>query len=77
MQADSFVPEELATFRQHVQQRLQEEEERLGRPITWVPPAQHNSAEAEATAGPPFAVIASRGTDLSVGRYCCSCVASM
>lgn len=67
--ADSFVPEELAAFRQHVQQRLQEEEERLDRPITWVPPAQHSSGEAEATAGPPFAVIASRGTDLSVGRF--------
>lgn len=62
------MPSELAAFRQEVQQRLSEEEARLGRPITWNPPVQQDDEEADAPAGPPYAVIASRRTDLSVGR---------
>ena len=61
------MPSELAAFRQQVQQRLREEEEKLGRPIMWVP-SQQEGEQAEAPTGPPFAVIASRSTDLSVGR---------
>lgn len=68
MQADTFMPSELAAFRQHVQQQLADEAEKLNRPIMWTPPPLEEDEQAGGHAGPPFAVIASSRTDLSVGR---------
>ena len=62
------MPGELAAFRQHVQQSLAEEAEKLNRPVMWTPPPVEEDEQAEGNAGPPFAVIASSRTDLSVGR---------
>ncbi len=75
MQADIFTPSELTAFRLHVQKRITEEEEKLGRTIMWRPnesPQGDEEPKAEEDHGrcsqPPFAVIASNNTDLAVGR---------
>ena len=52
---------------------MAQEEEQLGRPIIWRPATKAALAdteeEEERCLQPPFAVIASSLTDLSVGRY--------
>lgn len=76
MQADIFTPSELSAFRLHVQKRITEEEDRLGKTIMWRPEAPQGEEEggteeeeeAERCSQPPFAVIASSHTDLAVGR---------
>ena len=68
-----FTPSELAAYRQRVQQRVAQEEEKLGRLIMWRPTQSHRGEEEEDEDHeplrlPPFAVIASNHTDLAVGR---------
>ncbi|KAL0048569.1 hypothetical protein WJX82_006030 [Trebouxia sp. C0006] len=74
--ADIFTPSELTAFRLHVQKRITEEEEKLGKNIMWRA-NEDSQGEGELNIGedhgrcsqPPFAVIASNNTDLAVGRF--------
>jgi len=75
VQADIFTLSELTAFRLHVQKRITEEEEKLGKSIMWRPneaPQDEEDSKKEEDHGrcsqPPFAVIASNNTDLAVGR---------
>jgi len=75
VQADIFTLSELTAFRLHVQKRITEEEEKLGKSIMWRPneaPQDEEDSKKEEDDGrcsqPPFAVIASNNTDLAVGR---------
>ncbi|KAL0043126.1 hypothetical protein WJX79_009877 [Trebouxia sp. C0005] len=74
--ADIFTPSELTAFRLHVEKRITEEEEKLGRKIMWRPnKSPQGDEEPKLGEGhgrcsqPPFAVIASNNTDLAVGRF--------
>ncbi|DBA76352.1 TPA: hypothetical protein ACH3X1_010063 [Trebouxia sp. C0004] len=74
--ADIFTPSELTAFRLHVQKRIIEEEEKLGKKIMWRPNEAPRGEEECITrddhgrcSQPPFAVIASNNTDLAVGRF--------
>ncbi|KAK9824081.1 hypothetical protein WJX72_007600 [[Myrmecia] bisecta] len=67
--ADSMLAGELAAFRSHVHETLQQASAKLGRPIMY-PFSEKALKEAGAPVGaPPFAVIASSHMDLSVGRF--------